>query len=81
MVATTKDLRLKTSSLMKSIRRGEEVIISYHGKPAARLVPYSPLEIATTAGEPVFGMWRNREDSADVPAYVRKIRKGRKHAY
>ena len=24
--------------------------------------------------DPAFGMWRDREDMADVPAYVRKIR-------
>ena len=31
---------------------------------------------APEAGEenPLFGMWRNREDMADVEAYVRKLR-------
>lgn len=26
------------------------------------------------AGDPLFGMWRDREDMADVEAYVRKLR-------
>jgi hypothetical protein len=27
--------------------------------------------------DPLFGMWRNREDMADVAAYVRKLRASR----
>jgi hypothetical protein len=27
-----------------------------------------------TADDPLFGMWRDREDMADVEAYVRKLR-------
>lgn len=29
------------------------------------------------ADDPLFGMWRNREDMADVEAYVRKLRASR----
>lgn len=36
------------------------------------------IDAATTATEypedPLFGMWRDREDMADVEAYVRKLR-------
>lgn len=27
--------------------------------------------------DPLFGMWRDREDMADVPAYIRRIRASR----
>jgi diaminopimelate decarboxylase len=27
--------------------------------------------------DPAFGIWRDREDMTDVPAYVRKLRAGR----
>jgi hypothetical protein len=29
---------------------------------------------AAFAGDPLFGMWREREDMADVAGYVRRIR-------
>lgn len=29
------------------------------------------------ADDPLFGMWRDREDMADVPGYVRRIRASR----
>ncbi|WP_431196201.1 type II toxin-antitoxin system Phd/YefM family antitoxin, partial [Marinobacter alexandrii] len=39
MEATTKDLRLHTRTLIAATDRGEEVIITYRGKPRARLMP------------------------------------------
>jgi hypothetical protein len=30
--------------------------------------------IAATTGDPLFGMWRDREDMADVAGYVRALR-------
>jgi len=36
----------------------------------------APAEEFTT-DDPVFGIWRDREDMADVAAYVRKIRQPR----
>jgi hypothetical protein len=35
---------------------------------------------AFVTDDPAFGMWRDREDMADVPAYVREIRKPRLNA-
>ena len=54
-------------------------------KPAAARVTVwieaeatSPTEAAPTANfvtnDPAFGMWRDREDMADVDAYIRKLR-------
>lgn len=34
-------------------------------------------EEAFTTDDPAFGIWRDREDMADVAAYVRKIRQPR----
>ena len=41
MEASTKDLRLHTRELLSATDRGEEVIITYHGKRRAKLVPLS----------------------------------------
>jgi prevent-host-death family protein len=78
MNATAKDLRLHSHELLQTAAQGEEVIISYHGKPLAKLVPLGssgPKEKkAHSAG---FGMWKARKDMQDVAAYVRQLRQGR----
>jgi hypothetical protein len=33
-----------------------------------------PAEVLATTDNPAFGMWRDREDMADVAAYIRRIR-------
>ena len=40
MKATAKDLRFQSRELLNTVNRGEEVIITYRGKPCAKLVPY-----------------------------------------
>ena len=40
MKATAKDLRFRSKELLGTVSRGEEVIITYRGKPCAKLVPY-----------------------------------------
>lgn len=37
-VANTVDLKNKTNELLREVRKGEAVIITYRGKPAASLV-------------------------------------------
>lgn len=39
-------------------------------------VPAQPAETFVT-DDPLFGMWRDREDMADVAGYVRKLRASR----
>ena len=40
MKATAKDLRFHSKELLDSVNRGEEVIITFRGKPCAKLIPY-----------------------------------------
>jgi len=40
MRATAKDLRFQSRELLNTVNRGEEVVITYRGKPCAKLVPY-----------------------------------------
>lgn len=74
MQATAKDLRFNVRELLDTVARGEEVIITYRGKPRARLVPFG--EELDSEGE-LFGIWADHDLSEDVNAYVRAIRKGR----
>jgi prevent-host-death family protein len=42
MTASIREAKAKLSNLVASAERGEEVIITSHGKPRAKLVPVSP---------------------------------------
>ena len=36
---TAKELKNKTGEVIKTIRQGQEVLLSYHGRPLAKFVP------------------------------------------
>ena len=76
MKATAKDLRFHSKELLDTVNRGEEVVITYRGKPCAKLVPYSGVGRKTEKNE-LFGMWKDDESTQNVEEYVRKLRKGR----
>ena len=75
---TAKELRSKAGAALACVDRGEAVTVTCRGKPKARLVGME--QGLPTAGEeermPAFGMWRDRDDIADIDAYVRNLRKG-----
>ncbi|GAB6042513.1 hypothetical protein JCM17961_31900 [Endothiovibrio diazotrophicus] len=57
--------------------RGEEVVVSYRGKPRARLAPIEARGPAEDEADALFGLWRDHPESADADQYVRTLRKGR----
>ena len=76
MKATAKDLRFHAKELLDSVNRGEEVVITFRGKPCAKLVPYQ--EIKKQKGKnALFGIWKDNDTVQDVEEYVRNLRKGR----
>lgn len=76
MRATSKDLRFHTKEILDAAMRGEEVIITFHGKPYVKIVPITDTPQASKQNE-FCGMWKDRKDMNDVDAYVRKRRKRR----
>ncbi|MCD6271647.1 MAG: type II toxin-antitoxin system prevent-host-death family antitoxin [Deltaproteobacteria bacterium] len=76
MKATAKDLRFHSKELIDSVTRGEEVIITFRGKPCAKLVPYREPKNKKKENE-LFGMWKDNDMIEDVNAYARNLRKGR----
>lgn len=76
MKATAKDLRFHSKELLDTVSRGEEVVITYRGKPCARLVPFLMPEKTKEKNE-LFGIWKDNEATQNVDEYVRKLRKGR----
>jgi len=76
MKATAKDLRFHSKDLIDSVNRGEEVVITFRGKPCAKLVPYQ--EQKNKAGEnELFGIWKDNDAIGNADDYVRNLRKGR----
>ncbi|NCQ19453.1 MAG: type II toxin-antitoxin system prevent-host-death family antitoxin [Ignavibacteria bacterium] len=77
MTSTAKELRFHTKELLESVSRGEEVIITFRGKPYAKLVPMNKTKKSIDSTNELFGIWKNRTDLKNVSAYVREIRKER----
>lgn len=77
MEVTAKALRTQTKRLLETVARGEEVIITYRGKPRAKLVAVEAEPPCEPAATELFGMWRDHEASKDVLAYLDRLREGR----
>jgi len=79
MKATAKELRIHSKELLDAVSRGDEVIITYRGKPCAKLVSYREQErpLITEEEIPAFGMWADRDDVESVDGYLRNLRKNR----
>ena len=76
--ATAKDLRFHSKELLDTARRGEEVLITYRGKPYAKLVPVtSELNLADSVKHNLFGIWSDYPQAEDVESYVAKARASR----
>jgi prevent-host-death family protein len=76
MKATAKDLRFHSKELLDTVNRGEEVVITFRGKPRAKLVPYTE-EMEKDINNELFGIWKDNDAIQDVDEYVRALRKGR----
>ena len=76
MKATAKDLRFYSKELIETVNRGEEVVITFRGKPCAKLVPYQEITRQTEINK-LFGIWKDYDMSQNVDEYVRNLRKGR----
>lgn len=76
MEMTAKALRNRIGEALACVERGDSVVITYRGKPKARIVGIEEGGQGSTALEEsaAFGMWSDREDMRDVGEYVRRLR-------
>ena len=77
MNATIVDLRYKMKHVLRAIDRGETVTVLYRGKERAKLMPIAPAPgtgTAKTNDQPLFGLWKDREDMSDPASYLRRLR-------
>ena len=77
MVVTAKQLRLRTSQVLKKVQQGGTVTVTLRGKPVAKLTALHEKKRMPAAEHSAFGMWADREDMKDVDAWLRNIRKPR----
>lgn len=79
MKATAKDLRIHSKGLLDAVSKGEDVVITFRGKPCARLVPYRETDkiAALEHKDDLFGIWSDRTDMESVEDYIQNLRKGR----
>lgn len=77
MKATAKDLRFYSKELLEAVARGEEVIITYRGKPHAKLVPLDKTDSQEDGENELFGIWKDYPKVESVDDYLKRIRKGR----
>jgi prevent-host-death family protein len=80
MEITAELLKIEPEWVISEINRGQEITITWHGKPSAKIIPIKNREnsiIDESDGE-LFGIWKNKKDIEDVDQYVRNMRKWRK---
>ncbi len=76
MIVTAKDLRFHSKILLESVKRGEDVLITYRGKPYAKLVPVDE-EKSEKGDNKLFGIWKDYKAVSDVDEYIDELRKSR----
>lgn len=74
MVVSAKDLRFKISMLFDVLTKGEDITITYRGKPKARLVSFEEPE-SDEKSDALFGIWKDQKNNVDE--VVRNMRQGR----
>lgn len=77
MEITAKDLRSQTRLLLDAVDRGEEVTITFRGRPRARVVSIEENRETTVGETELFGLWADRDDLEEPAEYVRQLRRSR----
>jgi prevent-host-death family protein len=79
MQVSVKELRTQPGRIIAMVGLGNDITITVHGKPAAKIVPLDHVSINEAAGDDstAFGIWKDREDMKDPSAFVAGLRKGR----
>jgi len=79
MEITTKQLRIKPGRIISQAADGQEITITYRGKPRAKIVPVANRKslVSEDPGNELFGIWKNRKDTEDVEQFAGKMRRGR----
>ncbi|MBN1960855.1 MAG: type II toxin-antitoxin system prevent-host-death family antitoxin [Deltaproteobacteria bacterium] len=79
MITTAKKLRFNVREILETTRRGEDVIVTYRGKPTAVIISIAKNSKRTKKQtfNKLFGIWKNIDAAQNVNDYVNNLRKGR----
>ena len=79
MEISTKQLRIEPGRIISQAENGQEITITYRGKPRAKIVSLTDRRYVNTENldDELFGIWKNRKDTENVEQYIRNLRKGR----
>jgi len=69
-----KDGSVSAGRLFRRCRTIKVVVITFRGKPFAKLVPYQEQKKKTGKNE-LFGMWKDNEAIRNVDEHIRNLRK------
>ena len=75
MTVTAKDLRFNVNMLFDLLGKGEDITITYRGKPKAKLIATDKNSDNNKKDDSLFGLWKDRDVSVDD--MVRGMRRGR----
>jgi antitoxin (DNA-binding transcriptional repressor) of toxin-antitoxin stability system len=77
MEITVELLNIQPERIISEINRGQEITITWQGKPSAKIIPIYRREndVIESSNDELFGIWKNREDIENVDQYVRNMRK------
>ena len=79
MKATVVDLRRRTKEIIAALDRGESVTITCRGKEKGTIVPARAKKRRSVTESRFFGMWKDNPEVKDVEAYMKRLRKRRRH--
>jgi prevent-host-death family protein len=80
MTITAKQLRSQPGRIISQAANGQEITITYRGKPSAKIIPIAGRKIhfSEEHENELFGIWKDRKNTENVEQFVRNIRKGKK---
>jgi prevent-host-death family protein len=61
--ATSKELRLRTADIIKSVKKGDRYIVTYRGKPVALVLPFSDQNVGELQPRPYDEAWADIENT------------------
>jgi len=76
MEVTTKELRIQPGKIIEQVSVGQEIIVTYRGKPLAKIIPFQS-KMKDSEESSIFGMWKNHDNIVTIENHVRDLRKGR----
>ena len=77
MEVSTKELRIQPGKIIDQVVNGEEVTVTFRGKPLARIVPVKGEKAKVNEEEEIFGMWKSHASDLTIDQEVRLMREGR----